>query len=143
MIWLAVAAVLGVLELLTVTIDLGLIALAALAGAGAAGLGLGPLWQFGVFALVAAAGLGLVRPYAKRLVNRAPALRSGTAALIGQEAVALSPIDRDSGLVRLGGEEWTARPYVPDLTIAEGTRVEVLAIEGATALVHPQGGSLT
>jgi len=44
----------------------------------------------------------------------------------------------DAGRVRIGGEEWSARAYDPGLTIPTGTRVDVFAIEGATALVHPQ-----
>ncbi|MEU5882152.1 NfeD family protein [Spirillospora sp. NPDC047279] len=143
LIWLAAAAVLGVLEVLTVTIDLGLLAAAALAGAGAAGLGLGTLGQFVTFAVVGAAGLLLVRPYARRRLDRVPPLRTGTAALVGREAVALVDVDRGHGLVRLGGEDWTARPYDPAMTIAAGTRVEVLAIEGATALVHPRDEELS
>ena len=41
-------------------------------------------------------------------------------------------------IARIGGEEWSARSYDPDLQIPAGTRVDVFAIEGATALVHPQ-----
>jgi len=139
LVWLVVAVVLGIAELLTVTIDLGLIAVAALAGAGAAAAGLGAGWQFGAFAVVAALGLLLVRPYAKRRLRRGPVLRSGTAGLVGREALVLDEVNRDQGLVRIGGEEWTARPYDPDVVIVAGTAVDVLAIEGATALVHPRG----
>jgi membrane protein implicated in regulation of membrane protease activity len=40
--------------------------------------------------------------------------------------------------VRIGGEEWSARPYDETLTIPKGTTVDVLQIEGATALVYPR-----
>jgi membrane protein implicated in regulation of membrane protease activity len=52
--------------------------------------------------------------------------------------VVLAACDRDAGRVRIGGEEWSARSYDPHLHIPAGTRVDVFAIEGATALVHPQ-----
>jgi membrane protein implicated in regulation of membrane protease activity len=139
LVWLVVAVVLGIAELLTVTIDLGLIAVAALAGAGVASTGLGLGWQFGAFAVVAGLGLLLVRPYARRRLRQGPVLRSGAAALVGREALVLDEVSREAGLVRIGGEEWTARPYDADVTIAAGTVVDVLAIEGATALVHPRG----
>ena len=42
------------------------------------------------------------------------------------------------GLVSLSGEDWSARPYEEDLVIPAGVRVDVLQIEGATALVHPR-----
>jgi membrane protein implicated in regulation of membrane protease activity len=37
--------------------------------------------------------------------------------------------------VRIGGEEWTARSYLDGEVYAEGATVDVVKIEGATALV--------
>ena len=136
--WLIIAAVLGTAELMTATLDLLLLAVAALAAAGAAGLGLGLGLQLLAFAVTAAAMLTLVRPVARRHLMSYPRLQSGVAALVGREAVVLSPVGREAGRVRLNGEEWSARSYDPDLVIPEGTRVDVFAIEGATALVHPR-----
>jgi membrane protein implicated in regulation of membrane protease activity len=136
--WLIVAGVLGAAELTIGTFDLLLLALAALAAAGAAGLGLGIGFQLLAFAVTAAALVTLVRPVARRHLMGHPTLRTGVAALIGREAVVLTPCGRDPGRVRIGGEEWSARAYDPHLLIPAGTRVDVFAIEGATALVHPQ-----
>jgi membrane protein implicated in regulation of membrane protease activity len=136
--WLIVAAVLGTAELMTATLDLLLLAVAALAAAGIGGLGLGIAFQVLAFAVTAAAMITLVRPVARRHLTTGPGLRTGVAALIGREAVVLTPCGRDPGRVRIGGEEWSARAYDPDLVIPAGTRVDVFAIEGATALVHPQ-----
>jgi len=136
--WLIVAAVLGSAELMTATFDLLLLAVAALAAAGIAALGLGVGFQVLAFVVTAAAMVTLVRPVARRHLTGHPQLRTGVAALMGREAVVLAPCDRDAGRVRIGGEEWSARAYDPGLTIPTGTRVDVFAIEGATALVHPQ-----
>ncbi|TCC11111.1 NfeD family protein [Kribbella soli] len=136
--WLIVAAVLGTAELMTATLDLLLLAVAALAAAGIGALGLGIGFQVLAFAVTAAAMVTLVRPVARRHLTGHPKLRTGVAALIGREAVVLAPCDRDAGRVRIGGEEWSARSYDPHLQIPAGTRVDVFAIEGATALVHPQ-----
>ena len=136
--WLIIAAVLGTAELMTATFDLLLLAVAGLAAAGMAGLGLGIGLQLLAFAVTAGAMITLVRPVARRHLMSHPQLRSGVAALIGREAVVLTPCGRDPGRVRIGGEEWSARSYDPDLEIPTGTRVDVFAIEGATALVHPQ-----
>jgi membrane protein implicated in regulation of membrane protease activity len=138
MIWLSIAAVLGVAELLTATLDLLLLAVAAMAAAGAGALGLGIGIQLVAFAVTAAAMITLVRPIARRHLTGTPQLRSGVSALIGREAVVLSAVGREAGRVKIGGEEWTARSYDPDLLIPAGTRVDVFAIEGATALVHPR-----
>jgi membrane protein implicated in regulation of membrane protease activity len=46
-------------------------------------------------------------------------------------------VSADGGRVRLGGEVWSARTYGDDDAVFEpGSRVDVLKIEGATALVH-------
>jgi membrane protein implicated in regulation of membrane protease activity len=123
---------------MTATLDLLLLAVAALAAAGVAGLGLGIAFQVIAFVVTAVAMVTLVRPIARRHLTGYPTLRTGTAALVGREAVVLAPCDRDAGRVRIGGEEWSARSYDPHLQIPAGTRVDVFAIEGATALVHPQ-----
>ena len=136
--WLILAGILGTAELMTATFDLLLLAVAALAAAGIAGLGLGIGLQLLAFAVTAAAMITLVRPVARRHLRSHPQLRTGVAALIGREAVVLTPCGRDPGRVKIGGEEWSARSYDPDLLIPAGTRVDVFAIEGATALVHPQ-----
>ena len=78
----------------------------------------------------------VLRPLARAHLRLPPALRTGTAALEGAHAIVLRRVDQDGGLVRIGGEEWTARAFMPDQTIEPGTRVEVVKIEGATALVY-------
>jgi membrane protein implicated in regulation of membrane protease activity len=138
LLWVTIAAVLGIAELMTATLDLLLFAVAALAAAGVAAIGLGTGLQLLAFAVTAGAMITLVRPVARRHLTSHPQLRTGVAALIGREAVVLSAVGREPGRVRIGGEEWSARSYDPDLLIPAGTTVDVFAIEGATALVHPR-----
>jgi membrane protein implicated in regulation of membrane protease activity len=137
-IWLIIAAVLGAVEIVTVTLAFGLVAVGALvaAVAGAAGAPLG--LQFGAFAVASAVGLGVARPIAMRHVRQPPLLRSGTAALVGRSATVTEEVSADGGRVRIGADVWTARPYDETLVIPAGTRVDVLHIEGATALVYPR-----
>jgi membrane protein implicated in regulation of membrane protease activity len=137
-IWLALAGVLVGAELLTLTLDFVLVAVAALVAALVALTGLAVPFQLLAFIVAAIGTLGVVRPIARSHVRMPPVRRFGIDALIGREATALSEISRSAGLVRIGGEDWTARPYDPDLVIAEGSAVDVLAIEGVTALVHPR-----
>jgi membrane protein implicated in regulation of membrane protease activity len=137
-IWLIVAAVLGVAEVMTATLAFGLVAVAALAGAGVGAIGGNPALQFGAFALVSAAGLGVVRPFAMRHIRQPPLLRTGTAALVGRSGYVLDEVTALGGRVRIGGEEWSARPYDETLTIPKGSTVDVMQIEGATALVYPR-----
>ncbi|MDN3354581.1 NfeD family protein [Actinomadura sp. DC4] len=140
-VWLVIAAVLGIAEVTTLTLALGLLAIGALAGGLTGALGLPLAVQLIVFGVTSAAGLVVIRPLAVRHLRQPPLLRSGTAALVGREALALTEVTRHSGRVRIGGEEWTARPYDPGVVIPQGADVDVLAIEGVTALVHPREDS--
>jgi len=137
-IWLVVAAVLGVVEIVTTRLAFGLIAVAALVGAGVGAVGGNVALQFGAFVVASAAGLGIVRPFALRHIKQPPPLRTGTAALVGRSAYVLEEVTARSGRVQIGGEEWSARPYDETLTIPTGSTVDVLQIEGAMALVYPR-----
>jgi membrane protein implicated in regulation of membrane protease activity len=137
-IWLIVAAVLGLAEVLTATLAFGLVAVAALVGAGVGAAGGNVALQFGAFAVASAAGLGAARPFAMRHIRQPPLLRTGTAALVGRPAYVLEEVTAQSGRVRIGGEEWSARPYDETLVIPAGSTVDVLQIEGAKALVYPR-----
>jgi membrane protein implicated in regulation of membrane protease activity len=137
-IWLIVAAVLGTVEIMTTTLAFGLLGLAALVAAGAGAAGGGAAIQFGTFVLAAGLGLGVARPVAQRQNRQPPLLRTGTAAVVGRSAVVLEEVTETTGRVRIGGEEWSARPYDETLVIPAGSKVDVLQIEGATALVYPR-----
>ncbi|MBO0842287.1 MAG: NfeD family protein [Nocardioides sp.] len=136
--WLVVAVLLGVAEALTMTLAFAFVAGGALLAAVSAGLGAPLLVQAGVFAVTGGVSVVAVRPVARRHLSLPPPSRDGTDALIGRQAVVLSEVSLDHGLVRLGGEDWTARPYDDDLVIPVGARVDVLQIAGATVLVHPR-----
>lgn len=137
-IWLIVAMALGIAELLSLTLNLALIAAAAIVATLVAAIGLPMGFQVAAFALTGVLLVLFVRPIAMKQLKEPPVMRMGISALIGKDALALTDVTRSTGRVRIGGEEWSARPYDPSLVIPAGATVEVLAIEGATALVHPQ-----
>ena len=133
--WLLFAAVLAAGEVATLGFFLGAVALAALPAALVAALGASLGIQLLVFILGAVASLAFIRPVARRHLHTPPSIRTGTAALIGTRATVLDRVDSGGGRVKIGGEEWTARSYDEDDVFEEGARVEVMKIEGATALV--------
>ena len=138
-IWLIVAAVLGVAELLTTTLAFGLLATAAVAAAVVGAFHLSFALQIVAFAVAAGAGLGFVRPIAIKHVKQPPALRTGAAAVVGRSATVLEEVTEYSGRVRIDGEEWSSRPYLDEsLVIPVGTKVDVMQIKGATVLVYPR-----
>jgi membrane protein implicated in regulation of membrane protease activity len=127
-----------VAEIMTTTLAFGLIAAGAVV-AGVVGVaGAGLPFQLIAFAVASAAGLGLVRPIAMRHIKQPPLLRTGTSALVGRSAKVIEAVTDDGGKVRIGGELWSARPYDESQAIPVGSTVDVFAIEGATALVHPR-----
>lgn len=135
--WSIAAVLLALGEIFTPGLFfLGPVALAAVAAAVVAAVS-GPLWlQLVVFAAGSFASLGLLRPIARAHLRMPAAIRTGTAALEGARAIVVQRVDQDSGRVRIGGEEWSARAYMPDQVIEPGTAVEVVKIVGATALVY-------
>jgi membrane protein implicated in regulation of membrane protease activity len=137
-VWLIVAAVLGVAELLTTTLAFGLIAVAAVVAAVVGTFHIGVPFQLAAFVVTAIAGLGFVRPIAIKHVKQPPQLRTGVAALVGRSAVVTQEVSEHSGRVRIDGEEWSSRPYDESLVIPVGTKVDVMQIKGATALVYPR-----
>lgn len=134
--WAIAALLLAIGEILTPGLFfLGPVALAAVAAAIAAVAGAAVWLQIVVFAGASLASVGILRPIARAHLHMPAALRTGTAALVGAPAVVLQRVDQHGGRVRIGGEEWSARAFMPDQVLEPGTRVEVVKIEGATALV--------
>ncbi|PSL08498.1 membrane protein implicated in regulation of membrane protease activity [Haloactinopolyspora alba] len=137
-VWLVAAAALGVAEFMTLTLSFGLLAAAALVAAVVAGLGGVWVLQLLAFAGTAAAGLWIARPIAQRHMAQPPLVREGSDALVGQRAVVVKEVTAMHGLVKLSGEEWSARAFDEDHVIPEGAMVDVMEIEGATAVVYPR-----
>ncbi|HET8751597.1 MAG TPA: NfeD family protein [Gaiellaceae bacterium] len=135
--WAIVAVLLAVGEAFTPGLFfLGPIALAALAATVTAAAG-GAVWiQIVVFGIGSFAAVGLLRPIARAHLTMPRAIRTGAAALEGARAIVLQRVDGRGGRVKIGGEEWSARSYVPDEEFDVGTEVEVAQIQGATALVY-------
>lgn len=136
-IWAIVSVLLAVGEIFTPGLFfLGPIAVAALAATVTAAVG-GPIWlQIVVFGVGSFAAVGLLRPIARRHLTMPHSIRTGTAALEGGRAIVLQRVDSRGGRVKIGGEEWSARSYVPDEEFDVGAEVEVAQIQGATALVY-------
>ena len=137
-VWLIVAAVLGVFELMTTTLALGIIAVAAVVAAGVGAFHLALPIQMAAFVAASAAGLAFVRPVAMRHIKQPPLLRTGPAALIGRSAVVTEEVTGHGGRIKVGGEEWSSRAYDETLVIPVGHKVDIMQIEGAFALVYPR-----
>lgn len=133
--WLIGAAALGIPLVLTAMPELGMLAVGAVAAAVTAGLGGGMVLQVVVFAAVSVALIAVVRPVAARHRSQRPELTTGVEALKGRTAVVLERVDGSGGRIKLAGEVWSARALDTDRTFEAGQAVDVVEIDGATAVV--------
>ena len=135
-IWFSGAVLLSIAEVLGAEFVLLMLGGGALITAGFAVFFPELLWlQLIVFALSSVALVLGLRPMLLRKYYQPANIRSGIEAIIGSKATVVSTVDADGGQVKIGGEVWTARAYMEDDVIEPGRRVQVLQIEGATALV--------
>lgn len=136
-IWLGIALVLAMAEMFTMTAALGLLAGGALVAGLGAGLGLSLPAQLLLFAVSSAVGVLVVRP---RVARSAPGgVCFGTDSLPGRVAVVTAAVTDRGGRVLIGGEEWTARALCAGPAIGPGETVDVVHIDGATAVVLQRG----
>ncbi|QOV39284.1 NfeD family protein [Streptomyces ferrugineus] len=133
--WLIGAAALGIGLVITAMPELGMLAVGAVAAALVTGIfGGGVVIQVVVFVVVSTALIAVVRPIANR--HRAqPQHATGIEALKGKQAVVLERVDASGGRIKLAGEIWSARALDTDRAYEVGQEVDVVDIEGATAIV--------
>jgi membrane protein implicated in regulation of membrane protease activity len=137
-VWVVIAVVLLVAEATTSAFVAVYFGLAALVTAAIAAAGAGTPVQLLAFAILSVGSLLLTRPALKRAAGRTTGIRTGVDAMQGRIGVVTRPIgELEPGQVKVGGETWTARCYYDEEAIPAGSRVEVVKVEGVTALVIP------
>lgn len=136
LIWLALLILFGVGEAITVGLTSIWFAGGALAALICTLLG-GPLWlQIGLFIVISALCMLLVRPLAQKYFN-SQVEPTNADRIIGQEAIVTEDIHnlQATGAVRIGGVVWSARSE-NDTRIPAGTLVRILRIEGVKVYVE-------
>lgn len=133
--WLVGAAALGIPLVVTAMPEFGMFAIGAVAAAATAGLGADVVIQVLVFVAVSVALIAVVRPIAARHAAQRPQLATGIDALKGKQAVVLERVDSSGGRIKLAGEIWSARSLDTGRAYEAGEEVDVVEIEGATAIV--------
>ena len=138
--WLTVFLVFAAVEMLTLDLFFIMLGGGALAAVVADFAG-ADLWlQIVVFCVVSLLMIAFVRPVTLKHLHKGPAeQRTNIDRLIGETALVMEPVTSTGGRVKIGGDIWSARS--DSGVLAEGQRVIVAAIEGATAVVAPQSES--
>jgi membrane protein implicated in regulation of membrane protease activity len=134
--WVVAAVVLVIAEATTTAFVAIYFGVAALVTAVVAIAGLPVALQLVVFGVVSVGSMVLTRPALRRATGRKASIRTGVDAMQGRIGVVVRPIaELEPGQVKVGGETWTARSFYDGESIPEGTRIEVVRVEGVTALV--------
>lgn len=134
LVWLVVVAALVVIELLTYGLYFAALAVAALVPLVLSLFGV-PTWIQGLGFLAAAiVALIYVRPLIAKWQGKHPERMTNVASLIGKQATVLQDVTEDSGMVKVWGEEWTAR--VREGIRMKGAKVTIDEIDGATLIVR-------
>jgi membrane protein implicated in regulation of membrane protease activity len=136
LLWLIAAGLFAAGEVASLDLVLLMFAGGALAGMVLALAGLGVPFQLLAFLVASAALLVVVRPVAKRhLIDRTPEQIDGVAVYVGRTAVVSQRVDNDTGRIRLGSDEWSARTQLDDEVFQVGDEVRIVQIEGPIAYV--------
>lgn len=138
-IWLIAAGVLALAEMAVMDFSLLMLALAALVTAGVAVADV-PVWlEVVVFAISAIASLFLLRPILRKRLRSTTSERTFSAKeLEGRQAEVVSlvgPSISSGGMVNIDGDLWSARAAHAGETFNQGDTVQVLEIDGTTAVV--------
>ena len=132
--WLTLFLAFAVVEMLTLDLFFIMLGGGALAGLVADFAGADFWLQIVIFSVVSLLMIAFVRPVALKHLHKGPAeQRTNVDRLIGQTALVMEAVSGTSGLVKIGGDVWSARSM--DGTIDAGATVQVTRIEGATAVV--------
>ena len=134
LIWLGVVAALVVIELLTYGLYFAALAVAALVPL-VLSLFDAPMWLQGAGFLAASIlALVYVRPLIAKWQGKNPERMTNVASLVGKQALVLQDVTEDSGLVKVWGEDWSAR--VREGVRTKGDKVTIEEIDGATLIVR-------
>ena len=136
MLWLIAGGLFAAGELASLDLVLLMFAGGALGGMVVALAGGAVAFQLVAFVVVSLALLAVVRPIAKKhLLAGTPHQLDGVHAVVGRTARVTQAVDRHSGRIKLGADEWTARSQYDGEAFAIGDTVRILKVEGATAVV--------
>lgn len=138
LIWLIAGVALIAAEVLSGEFVLLMLGAGALAAAAGTLLGLSVLPATLVFAAVSVLLIAAVRPALRRKLDKAiEHTATNTAALVGKQGTVVEEIrgDHTGGRVKIGGDVWSAQAYDHHQTIEAGSRVRIIEISGATAMV--------
>lgn len=141
LIWLIVAIVLVIFEIMSATFGAICFAIGAGFSALAAGLGANLTWQIVIFAIVSLLTFIFLRPFMMKFLDRkSKDVKTNADALVGRRAVVSERIDaaQHSGRVAVDGDDWKA-VTADGSVIEKGTEVEIVKLDSIILTVKRVG----
>jgi membrane protein implicated in regulation of membrane protease activity len=132
-IWLVAIGVLVLIELLTYGLYFAALAVAAVVPLVLSLLGLDVWIQALGFLGASVVALFYVKPLIKRWQGEKPERMTNVLALLGKEGIVLEEVTDRSGLIKIVGEDWSARS---EENIEAGSKVVVEKVDGVSLIVR-------
>ncbi len=133
--WLAAVVIFIIIEALSVGLVTIWFAFGAILAMVASMLGLGFVWQFVIFCASSLFFLFATRPFFKKYIA-SKNIKTNAESVIGKKGFVIEEISQTAyGQVKVSAQVWTAKAENAS-TIAKGSEVEVLAIEGVKLIVR-------
>jgi len=137
-IWLGITIVLAIIEAFTLGLTTIWFALAALVLVFLSFLPIPIVYQVMIFLVISAVLLVFTRPFAIKKFKTGK-VKTNVDSLVGKAALVVKQITEfDRGEVKLSGQIWSAKSEDGSM-LTEGTKCEVVRIEGVQAIVRAAG----
>ncbi|MDR0978830.1 MAG: NfeD family protein [Lachnospiraceae bacterium] len=141
-VWLILAGVFFILEAVTtgfLIFWLGLGAIIAAVTSFIPFVGDNVFIQTAIFVISSTILILSTKPLVNKYFDNKKSVLTNSYSLIGKKAIVIKDINSldGTGQIKVNGEVWSAKPEIDDGTIAKGTEVEILGIDGVKTVVTP------
>lgn len=137
-IWLIIAGICLVIEIMTVGFLIFWFAIGALLAMVVSLFTNNIIIQTSVFVISSTILIFATKPFVKKFANNKNAIQTNVYSTVGKTGIVTKDIDsvQALGQVKVGGETWSA-VGLNDVNIPQGTEVEIKEIKGVKAIVAP------
>lgn len=137
-IWLIIAGICFIIEIMTVGFLIFWFAIGALLAMVVSLFTDNIIIQTSVFVISSTILIFATKPFVKKFANNKNAIQTNVYSTVGKTGIVTKDIDsiQALGQVKVGGEVWSA-VGLNDINIPQGTEVEIKEIKGVKAIVAP------
>ena len=132
-IWLIIAGVCLIIEVITVGFLIFWLAIGALFA-----MVVSLIIQTSVFVISSALLIFVTKPFVKKFVNNRNTIKTNVYSSVGKKGIVTKDINSidSTGQIKVDGELWSATGF-ENMNIKQGTEVEIKEIKGVKAIVAP------